>query len=218
MAFAITNSGFASPYNPRDIELILRNTGTGAIHRFPLPIDPRRWGAGETHGFTATVTLPQDVGPATYGAFLNLPDVEPTLRNRPEYSIRLANTGTWEASTGFNSLLRTVTVTPPQPFTDPTLTPGVSQVRAVHVLELRTRIDAVRATHGLSPYLWTDGALSGVAIKRTHLVELRAALDAAYIAAGATAPTYTDPDILSFSTPIRAAHITELRSAVVALE
>jgi len=32
------------------------------------------------------------------------------LHNRPEYSIRLANTGVWEDSTGYNSLLHQVVI------------------------------------------------------------------------------------------------------------
>nr|WP_055501454.1 hypothetical protein [Nonomuraea pusilla] len=34
----------------------------------------------------------------------------PQLAGRAEYSIRLANQGTWEAATGMNDLLHTVTV------------------------------------------------------------------------------------------------------------
>ncbi|MER3482885.1 MAG: hypothetical protein C4332_06750, partial [Meiothermus sp.] len=33
-----------------------------------------------------------------------------TLYGRPAYSIRLANQNVWESSTGFNSLLKTVSV------------------------------------------------------------------------------------------------------------
>ena len=35
---------------------------------------------------------------------------DPQLSSRPEYSIRLANDNVWEAATGYNNLLRSVTV------------------------------------------------------------------------------------------------------------
>jgi len=35
---------------------------------------------------------------------LSLPDPETRLRDRPEYSIRLANKGLWEPATGSNLL------------------------------------------------------------------------------------------------------------------
>ena len=43
-----------------------------------------------------------------YQLLLELPD--PLLANRPEYSIRLANEGTWDAVTGLNNLNATITV------------------------------------------------------------------------------------------------------------
>lgn len=43
-----------------------------------------------------------------YEMLLNLPD--PLLRNRPEYSIQLANVELWEATTGFNKLLKDMNV------------------------------------------------------------------------------------------------------------
>ena len=43
-----------------------------------------------------------------YALLLTLPD--PLLSTRPEYSIHLANQGTWDAATGMNSLLHTLTV------------------------------------------------------------------------------------------------------------
>ncbi|MEX0679841.1 MAG: hypothetical protein WD097_00525, partial [Balneolales bacterium] len=39
-----------------------------------------------------------------YEVLLNLPDPTETLRDRPAFSIRLANAGTWEEATGFNRL------------------------------------------------------------------------------------------------------------------
>lgn len=55
-------------------------------------------------------------------------------------------------------------------------------------------------------------------VRRMHLLELRQALAEAYRAAGRTAPRWTDPLPALATTPIRAAHLMELRAAVVALE
>jgi len=58
------------------------------------------------------VALPADMPRGNYAVLLNLPDPMASLRGRPEYSIQLANTNAWEASTGFNSLNHTVGVAP----------------------------------------------------------------------------------------------------------
>ncbi len=104
-------------------------------------------------------------------------------------------------------------------FTDDPLSPGATVVKAVHITELRGRIDALRARYSLGPHSWTDPALApGLSIRSAHVTELRTALEQAYIEAGRTPPPYSDPVIVSGSTVVRAAHIQELRSAVVALE
>ena len=105
-------------------------------------------------------------------------------------------------------------------FTDDPLVAGVTPVRAVHLLELRTRIDGLRGRFGLSAFGWTDARiLAGVTPTRTvHLTELRAALSAAYGAAGREAPVYTDAVVTAGVTVLTAAHLQELRAAVARLE
>jgi hypothetical protein len=109
VSITVRNEGWAAPVNPRGLELVLRNTATSALYRFPLTGDPRRWQPGGTATINQVVTLPANLPAGKYALLLNLPD--PLLRSRPEYSIRLANQGTWEAATGMNNLLRTITVT-----------------------------------------------------------------------------------------------------------
>ena len=105
-------------------------------------------------------------------------------------------------------------------FTDHPLRPGVTPVRAVHLLELRIRTDRVRERLGLRAFGWTDPVLTPRAtpVRRVHLTELRTALEQAYTASGRPAPRYTDPAVRAGSTVIAAAHVMELRAAVVALE
>ena len=107
----------------------------------------------------------------------------------------------------------------PVPFTDDPLRPGVTPVKAVHFREIRERIGRLRAAAGLPRFGWTDPVLTpGVTpVRRVHLLELREALAAAYAAAGGPAPAHADP-ALPEGTVIRAAHLTELRAAIVALE
>ena len=105
-------------------------------------------------------------------------------------------------------------------FTDEAIRPGVTPVRTLHFLELRTRIDLLREAAGLGRQRWTDPVLrAGVTpVRLEHLTELRSALEAAYTAAGRPVPRWTDPAPVRGQTPIRAVHLTELRNAVVALE
>jgi hypothetical protein len=49
-----------------------------------------------------------------YSVYLNLPDPAASIRNRPEFSIRLANQNVWEEATGYNSLLHKVKITSSQ--------------------------------------------------------------------------------------------------------
>jgi len=106
------------------------------------------------------------------------------------------------------------------PFTDHPIQPGMTPVRAIHFVELRTRIDVLRSDEGLEPFPWTDTVLGpGVTpVKLAHLLELRAALAAAYVAAGRAAPRWTDAAPVSGTTSIEAAHLMELRAAVTAIE
>ena len=91
--------------------------------------------------------------------------------------------------------------------------------RAVHLTELRSRIDAARSRCGLASVSWTDPSIvPGVtAIKAAHVTQPRTALDAAYRACGRTPPSWTDPQIISGETSVKAVHFTELRDAVQAL-
>ncbi len=120
MSVDVENVGFASPFNPRSVELVLRDKATEQIFRIVIasgglqPVDhvtdPRFWTPGTTSTVSINVALPSALPAGTYEVLLNLPDPMPRLENRPAYSIRFANLGTWEAKTGFNSLLRTLTV------------------------------------------------------------------------------------------------------------
>ena len=111
-------------------------------------------------------------------------------------------------------------VSPAAAFTDDPLVAGTTVIKAVHITELRSRIDALRSRFNLQTYAWTDAGLAaGTVVRAVHVTELRNALAQAYTAAGRTQqPAYTDPVLTPQSTVVKAAHIQELRTAVAILE
>jgi hypothetical protein len=108
-----------------------------------------------------------------------------------------------------------VTVTPA--FSDEPLTGGMP-IRSVHITELRDRINGVRTRCGLTVFGFTDVSLvaGATSVRSVHLAELRTALLQAYGACGVAPPAFTDPPVAGGV--IRAIHVSELRSAVLALE
>jgi hypothetical protein len=120
-----------------------------------------------------------------------------------------------------DSQTATIEVVAYQPFTDNTLVVGTTALRAVHITELRSRIDAQRQRFGLQAFAWTDATLAAGAtgVKAIHAVELRTALLQAYaVAGGAAPPAFTDAVVVPGTTAIKRVHIQELRDALTALE
>lgn len=104
-------------------------------------------------------------------------------------------------------------------FTDEPLTAGVTPIRALHLSELRQRVDAQRARFGLPAGSWATATISpGVTlITAQHVIELRAALVETYQAAGLPSPAFTDA-VLTTGSLVKALHISELRAAIRILE
>jgi hypothetical protein len=99
-------------------------------------------------------------------------------------------------------------------FTDDPLVAGSTRIKAVHLAELRTAVNAVRAQAGLAAASFTDPATRGVVVKAVHITELRSALEAAMSSMGFGTATYTDPTLTPRSTRVRAVHFQELRNRV----
>lgn len=107
----LENRGFASPYNRRGLQAVLRSTADpGQTYEVNLPSDPRFWMAGERQALAFDLGIPADIPAGDYTLHLFLPDPVEALRRRPEYAIRLANEGVWEPETGLNDLQHVVTV------------------------------------------------------------------------------------------------------------
>jgi hypothetical protein len=111
-----------------------------------------------------------------------------------------------EISADSNIDLATTTI-----FTDDPLVVGSTIVKAVHMTEMRTAVNAVRSLAGLSLTSFTDPSLGGVFVKAIHITELRTSLDAARVALGLSALAYANTPTVGTSL-IRAVDFTEIRN------
>ena len=86
-------------------------------------------------------------------------------------------------------------------------------VKAIHISELRTAVNAMRAAAGLPAASFTDHPLEpGLMVQRQHVIQLRTALDQARSALMLSALIYTDAELTAGVTLIRAQHPAELRA------
>lgn len=106
----LENQGYAAPFNPRQVILVLRKLSGKREFFLPLSTNLRRWFTGNIV-LNENIPIPSSVSPGRYELFLFLPDADLNLRTRPAYSIRLAGKDCWEASTGYNRLNATIEVT-----------------------------------------------------------------------------------------------------------
>lgn len=97
----IENIGYASPFNERPVQLVLRNGGQ--VYTADIDTDVRKWYTGKIK-LEAVVQLPANIAKGTYELLLCMPDKYESISKRPEYAIRLANKDVWEEATGYNKL------------------------------------------------------------------------------------------------------------------
>jgi IPT/TIG domain/FG-GAP-like repeat len=98
-------------------------------------------------------------------------------------------------------------------FQDATLAAGATTIKAVHITQLRTAVNAVRAAASLAAFNFMDTTLTGTHIKAVHVQELRNALNEARAAIGVGELTRLD-SLLPGYTIVRALHVEELRDGV----
>ncbi|MEN6306773.1 MAG: DUF4832 domain-containing protein [Anaerohalosphaeraceae bacterium] len=108
----LDNVGFASPFNPRPVELVLRSGSR--VYTQQLADDPRLWLPGKPIVIQANVKIPNEFLGSTGRLELHLPDAAESLRDNSRYAIRLANTNVWDETTGSNILVRQVEIPSPQ--------------------------------------------------------------------------------------------------------
>lgn len=113
----LRNVGYAAPFNPRGMEVVLRHANSGRRFYAELSrnVDARRWWPGANHRIDAWLRLPADLPGGSYEVFLHLPDPAPSLYGVVPYSIRLANANVtndrgellgsaWDPATGYHRL------------------------------------------------------------------------------------------------------------------
>ena len=116
VSVVVRNSGWARLYNPRPVEILLRDRRSGLVRRLVAEgADPRRWLPGTDTRETLTVNLPDDIlGPQ--GIWLALPDAAPRLKGDARFAIRPANADDaakgqgWDQALGAFALGTLVTV------------------------------------------------------------------------------------------------------------
>jgi hypothetical protein len=104
LKLSIANVGWAAPFNARTCDVVLISSAGTMAARWSLGADPRRFEPGTTTLLEKTFTLPATLTEGDYTIALDLSDPEPTLAGNPLFSIRLANDGVWDETTGFNRL------------------------------------------------------------------------------------------------------------------
>lgn len=117
VAVLLRNDGWARIYNPRAVELLLRERRTGEVRRLrPAEIDPRRWLPGAAAAVTLRVAVPVDLSAGAYDLLLALPDADRRLGGDPRYAVRIANADDaargqrWDAALGAFQLGTTLEV------------------------------------------------------------------------------------------------------------
>jgi len=99
LTIRLRNDGFAAPFNPRPLHVVL--SSPGAKYDAKLSVDSRKWEPGE-HKLTVRVSVPSKAPRTAYRLSLALPDDAASLAGRPEYAVRFANPGIWDAKEGVN--------------------------------------------------------------------------------------------------------------------
>ncbi|MEY2849657.1 MAG: hypothetical protein RI885_2324 [Actinomycetota bacterium] len=115
----LRNVGYAAPYNKRGLAFALRNTETleivwlNVMKERDATLDPRLW-LPEDGDITVDPEpiIPEGTPPGTYQVLLSLHDPVQELSSMPQFSIRTANEGTWEAGSGWNELTSEIEIVP----------------------------------------------------------------------------------------------------------
>ncbi|SFD09175.1 protein of unknown function [Chitinophaga sp. CF118] len=105
----LQNGGYAAPYNPRPVQLVLRNATSGQVYLLDFNTEVRKWLTGAIT-LQQSFALPAGISAGNYDLLLNLPDKYAALKVKPAFSVRLANENVWEANTGYNKLNYAITV------------------------------------------------------------------------------------------------------------
>lgn len=92
LALTVRNRGWARAFNPRAVQLVLRERAGGAVVRIALAsVDPRAWLPERTSKAEVRFEVPGGTRGGVYDVLLALPDGAASLAGDARYSVRLAN-------------------------------------------------------------------------------------------------------------------------------
>jgi hypothetical protein len=158
--------------------------------------------AGADHYEIARGVMPAAIGTASANTYLDM-----TVVAGSTYVYRVRAIGPDGVAGGYSNAQVATIVR----FTDDPIIGGSTVIKAVHVMELRAAVNAVRAAAGLGAFTFTDSTPG--TIKGIHLQELRTALSEARSAIGLSSVTYAN-GIATGTTPVRATDVNEIRNGV----
>lgn len=106
LAITVRNAGWARVFNPRGVQVLLRDA-SGAVRRLEAAgADPRAWTPGADHPADLRAAVPADLPAGSYEVWLALPDADSRLAADARYALRPANADDaaagqrWDATLG----------------------------------------------------------------------------------------------------------------------
>ncbi|MDR0943403.1 MAG: DUF4832 domain-containing protein [Ruminococcus sp.] len=138
----LTNDGFGNLLRPVDFEIVM--TGSDKTYTAYIDDDARFWD-DDTGVLNKDFyfSLPSDMPEGSYTVSLRLSSTYDSLKNNPDYSVRFASGGVWDAKTGLNNI-GSITIGKPK-------TPGIP----VALFEEITRDEASRLNDSSKDYAGT---------------------------------------------------------------
>ena len=89
--------------------MVFKSVSDGTLYKKALDFDIRKVTPVVDYELSEAVNT-SGIPAGQYELYFKIEDSSSTLSERPEYAIQLANSNTWEANTGMNKLLHTLTI------------------------------------------------------------------------------------------------------------
>lgn len=103
MEITLVNRGYAPLYNHKTTSIVFKNKVSGNIYPIEIPVDLRNCKPNGVLTLSYPIKL-SGIPEGDYDLYLNITDRADNLKNKVEYKVRLANSGTWDQAIGMNKL------------------------------------------------------------------------------------------------------------------